>query len=770
MAVGNSGFSTADLVKADVGNRVRNLLESIADGYYETDLKGNFIFFNGSLCRIFGYPSDEVMNRNYREFMDSDSIDIAFKAFNGLYRTGKVPPEIIWKIIRKDGKERVLEVSASLVINKKGEKTGFQGVARDVTDKYLYQKALKDSEQCSIDLYQQSARAEKRYRAFLEFLPVPIFVFNMDQTVSYLNPAFERVFGWTLEELKGKRIPFVPDDERKRTRKGVETLFKNSALHGFRTKRLTKDGRLLSIIIDGSIFYDEDNQPAGQVITLRDISERVRAEKINQALFRIARALHRFPRLSSMLDYITQLVPGLMDAAGASVLLIDEEKGEFYIPVAAYGDSNTGKKLKEFRLPLDKGVAGQVYQTGKPLIVQDASKSSFFFEEVDKVVGFKHKNLLDVPMQVQDRMIGVLCVVNKHNGVFDENDIRLLSAIAGVVALPIENARISSELRKSFEKVRGLNEAKEQVIHHLSHELKTPISVLAASLGLLSRYAEPTDADKWNRSIERAQRSLNRLLEMQYEIGDMLGDERYKAHQMLSVLLDTCRDAIEAIADSISDGEGLVQAIQQEIDRVFGPRKPTSQIVSLDDHVKHLIEKLKTEFSHRGCRIQTRVEPVSGILIPPEVLDTIITGLVKNAVENTPDKGLIRVSVREDEKGPVFEVKDFGTGITKEKQLLIFNSFFTTGDSMGYSSKRPYDFGAGGKGFDMLRITIFSERYGFRAKMVSERCGFIPDEKDICPGDIGVCRHCKAVDDCLVSGGTTIGIYFNRVVKETQTL
>ena len=53
-------------------------------------------------------------------------------------------------------------------------------------------------------------------------------------------------------------------------------------------KRLTKDGRLLDIIVDGALFYDEEGQPAGQVITLRDVTAEKRNARINQAYFRIA--------------------------------------------------------------------------------------------------------------------------------------------------------------------------------------------------------------------------------------------------------------------------------------------------------------------------------------------------------------------------------------------------------------------------------------------------------------------------------------------------
>ena len=108
-------------------------MEDVADGFYETDLKGNFRFFNNALCRIFGYTAEEIRGRNYSEFMDAENALYAFTIFNRLYESGEIPSEIIWNIIRKDGQERILEISASLIVDRSGKKTGFQGVARDVT-------------------------------------------------------------------------------------------------------------------------------------------------------------------------------------------------------------------------------------------------------------------------------------------------------------------------------------------------------------------------------------------------------------------------------------------------------------------------------------------------------------------------------------------------------------------------------------------------------------------------------------------------------------
>jgi len=106
--------------------------------------------------------------------------------------------------------------------------------------------------------------------------------------------------------------------------RGLRRLYREKVVHNFETKRLTQDGRLLDIIIDGAIFYDENNQPAGQVITLRDVTQEKRTARINQALFRISQALYQFRTLDTRLEFITREVRQLLDVEGAMVILLDE--------------------------------------------------------------------------------------------------------------------------------------------------------------------------------------------------------------------------------------------------------------------------------------------------------------------------------------------------------------------------------------------------------------------------------------------------------------
>jgi PAS domain S-box-containing protein len=115
--------------------RYRTILESIEDGYYEVDLAGNFVFFNDALCRILGYTREELMGLNNRQYMSEKTANAVYKAYNGVYRTGKPNKVFGYELIRKDGKIRIVEVSISLNRNSNAEPTGFRGIARDMTER-----------------------------------------------------------------------------------------------------------------------------------------------------------------------------------------------------------------------------------------------------------------------------------------------------------------------------------------------------------------------------------------------------------------------------------------------------------------------------------------------------------------------------------------------------------------------------------------------------------------------------------------------------------
>jgi PAS domain S-box-containing protein len=632
------------------------------------------------------------------------------------------------------------------------------------TDKQSALQNAQNAEKSAIQLYQESRLAQERLRTLLKFLPDPVFAFTLDNKVEYINPAFERVFGWTLKEIKGKNIKFIPDHLIDQAKKGMKQLFKNQSVHDFKTQRYTKDGRILDILINGSILYDEHDKPMGQALILRDMTVENRMAKTNQIMFRISKALHQYQKLGDLIALINKEIQKLISVEGAFILLADQSKDQLYFFSAQYRNPASEEKFKKIRFPADQGVSGRVYKTGKPLLISDVAKCSFFLRRVDDETDLVTKNIMSVPIRLKDRIIGVFSVVNKTLGEFDATDIELLSMVASTIALPIENTRIHEELRKSYEELKTLNHAKDNVINHLAHELKTPVSVLSAAMKLLEKKLDVLglENDLIEKIFTRGQRNLNRILDIQYEVEDLLREKDFKAYHILNRLLDACKDELTLLIEGETENIDIINRVHTTIENLFGSKKIKSQSLIFDQHLTNLIERLRPEFQHRKCLLHIQIDEDIPIFIPPEILDTITRGIIRNAFEYTPDAGKIDIILKNTENHPELIVRDFGIGFTRDKLHLIFKNYFTPPESIDYSTKNPYDFNAGGRGFDLLRIKIFSERYHFKIWINSNRCDVIPKDTDICPGDIHLCRACTTPDDCFKSGGTSIHIKFQR--------
>jgi light-regulated signal transduction histidine kinase (bacteriophytochrome) len=235
------------------------------------------------------------------------------------------------------------------------------------------------------------------------------------------------------------------------------------------------------------------------------------------------------------------------------------------------------------------------------------------------------------------------------------------------------------------------------------------------------------------------------------------------------MILDQYTDELESlIAEEVGEIP-IIERVRKRIEEIFGPKEIVPEEVFLDEYVKERLKCVELLFSHRQVEIISKLAPTLPTYVPLDPLQKVIDGLIKNAIENTPDEGKIEVVVQKKGKGSELEVRDYGVGIIEEAQRRIFEGFFTTQDAMAYSSKRPYDFNAGGKGADLLRMKIFSERYNFKIDMTSSRCRFIPKESDVCPGRISICTFCTNKEDCYHSGGTTFSLYFPPAPKRGRS-
>ena len=140
--------------------KYRTILTSIEEGYYEVDLNGSLAFFNESLCRIIGYPADELMGMSYRRFVGIERAAKVYALFNRVFQSGEPASRVEWEIVRKDGTRRFVEASISLVRDPAGQPCGFRGVIRDTTKRKRVEQELQQAKDA----------AEAANRAKSEFL------------------------------------------------------------------------------------------------------------------------------------------------------------------------------------------------------------------------------------------------------------------------------------------------------------------------------------------------------------------------------------------------------------------------------------------------------------------------------------------------------------------------------------------------------------------------------------------------------------------------
>src|SRR4051812_10920948 len=128
-----------------------------------------------------------------------------------------------------------------------------------------------------------------------------------------------------------------------------------------------------------------------------------------EQLIRISALLNSTLNLPELLRRIMSSAKELLGAEVCSIMLKDEETGDLVFEVSL---GERSEEVTKLRIPIGQGIAGHVAQTGEPLIIDSVKDSPFFYGTIDSQVGFETRNMLAVPIQVKDRVIGVVEVIN----------------------------------------------------------------------------------------------------------------------------------------------------------------------------------------------------------------------------------------------------------------------------------------------------------------------------------------------------------------------
>jgi signal transduction histidine kinase len=276
-------------------------------------------------------------------------------------------------------------------------------------------------------------------------------------------------------------------------------------------------------------------------------------------------------------------------------------------------------------------------------------------------------------------------------------------------------------------------------------------------LGSLESHKNP---DLQEKILERIRRNLKRLEDIQLEVEDIVKQREFEENYEVSPWLQQTLDFVDLLEEDDTIPEEALQSLRSKIEDFFTVKKSNIQDLKIKEHILKVVESARLLSKHRAVTLITNLDFDPTIRIDPDVLEKSIMSLLKNAIENTPDGGEILIALYSQPGTVEVEIKDTGVGITEDSQKYIFGGFYHSKATDIYSTKKPFDFGAGGKGLDLLRLKIFAETYHFRIEFNSTRCRYIPSEKDLCPGDIAECDHVQNFAECAQSGGTAFKLIF----------
>ncbi|MEW6351373.1 MAG: PAS domain S-box protein [Thermodesulfobacteriota bacterium] len=270
---------TQELLKSEK-ERLHSLSEQAPFGMVIIGNDGRFRYLNSEFQRLFGYDLDDVSDAGQwlkRAFPDPEYRRQVRASWNA-YVTGADTDDTMaryFSVTCKDGTEKAIQFKAVRLSS--GE---YLMTCEDITELRKTQMAIAQTQQKFRDLYEESKKTHELYRSLLDSTPDAVVVYDASGFPRYLNNAFTVTFGWTFDEVRGRRIPFVPDSEAETTATAIRRIFVDGeSVSGLETRRLTKDGRRLDIHLSASKYNDHAGNTAGMVVILRDISDLKQVER-----------------------------------------------------------------------------------------------------------------------------------------------------------------------------------------------------------------------------------------------------------------------------------------------------------------------------------------------------------------------------------------------------------------------------------------------------------------------------------------------------------
>jgi signal transduction histidine kinase len=362
-----------------------------------------------------------------------------------------------------------------------------------------------------------------------------------------------------------------------------------------------------------------------------------------------------------------------LDATAGSILLIDDSTRQLSFKAVVGPDES--ERLVGMQVPMGYGVIGWVAQNGKAALVDDVRKDPRFYRGIDQTTGLQTINVVAVPLLIKQKVMGVLELLNKTEGKFNEDDLHVAETLAQWAAAAIENARLVSNLRvhaeqleKAYTELKEADTLKDELIQNVSHELRTPLAFILGYIELMQT--------------------------------EGIGPLNVQQKEGLEVVRRKCVSLTKLVDDIVS-----LQKL-----RVTGlDRRPTNMNALLQH-----VYQAGTIIAEKGEQKLSLDLPSTTVMaaIDEDRIEQVLDNLLGNAVKFSAPGGQIVMRLRDVDGQAQLEVQDLGIGIAADKADKIFDRFY----QVDGSATRRY----GGMGLGLSICFDIVDAHGGRIWVESE--------------------------------------------------
>lgn len=293
------------------------------------------------------------------------------------------------------------------------------------------------------------SKSQQEFTGLFKSSPEALVYVDEKSNILDINSQFTKLFGYTLEEIKGRNINdgmIHPQDKIEE----AEYLYQKSLLssyYNYESIRKKKNGFLFPVSISGSPIVIE-GKSRGRIISYRNITQDKQNEKLQQVLYNISKAANSPISLGQLYPIIHKELGNIIDTTNFFIALTDYQKDEVYFP---YFVDEKDKDFPIINFSETNSLTVYVIKTDQPLLADYKKLQKMIAQREFNVMGsITDKTIwLGVPLKVEDRVIGAMAVQSYTNSkLYSEKDIKIMEFVSNQIATAIERKRMEEELKR----------------------------------------------------------------------------------------------------------------------------------------------------------------------------------------------------------------------------------------------------------------------------------------------------------------------------------